>query len=644
MSVEAGHHVADHPGERRARLQDLFNAAQRREMWHLRDALPAPGVWHPYPTVTERAAWEAVPADRARPVVERAGEISGTPWPALPATLFAEFQRVGDRERFQRPSRERRQRLLTLVLAECLTGEGRFLDDVVNGTWAICEETSWCIPAHSYTLRFPSSPLPDPEFPVVDLFAAETGALLAWTSYLLAPALTREFPVLADRIKNEADRRLLTPYRCVDDWNWLRGRDPGQGPNNWNPWIHSNLLTVALLLEDDVHLRASLVARIVRGLDAFLDGYGDDGACDEGASYWWRAGASLFECLDMLDDATGGRLDGFRLPVVREMGRFFHRMHIGGPWYVSFADGSPHPQERGELLYRFGRRIDDREMMAHALAARAEAPTDGESIARRLPELLDDEYADAPAGEAPYVRDTWLPSIQVLTCRQQEGKAQGLFLAAKGGHNGESHSHNDVGTFIVALDGTPVLIDAGVGVYSRKTFGPDRYDIWTMQSAYHTLPLVDGTQQAPGSAHGARDVECQIADDATRLRMDIAPAYPATAGIERWVRTLELDRSGAGEVVLRDQWELDHEPGQLALHLLSWQAPDISSPGRLRYETGTRPLVVEYDDGTFSAAAEAIPIDDARLAGAWGQAVHRTFLRAREPVRSGAWTLRARPL
>lgn len=644
MSVDANARVSDQPAAHRPRLQHLFNAEQRREAWQLRDVLPAPGAWHPYPTVTDRAAWEAVPADRARPVVERAGEVSGTPWPALPATLFAEFRRVGDRERYQRPNAERRQRLLTLVLAECLTGEGRFLDDVVNGTWAICEETSWCVPAHSYTLRFPSSPLPDPEYPVVDLFAAETGALLAWTSYLLAPALKREFPVVVDRVRHEADRRLLTPYRSVDDWHWLRGRAPGQGPNNWNPWIHSNLLTVALLLENDLNLRASLVARIVRGLDAFLDGYGEDGGCDEGAGYWWRAGASVFECLDILYDATGGRLDGFQIPLVREMGRFFHRMHIGGPWYVSFADGSPLPKERDELLYRFGTRVGDQEMIAHALAMRPEAPADGESIGRRLPELLDSEYADAPRQEAPHVRDTWLPSIQVLTCRQQEGTARGLFLAAKGGHNGESHSHNDVGTFIVALDGTPVLIDAGVGVYTRKTFGPDRYDIWTMQSAFHNLPLVDGHQQSPGAPQAARDVECRIGDRRTSLRMDIAPAYPAEGGIERWMRSVELDRDGAGEIVVRDQWDLDHRPAELALHLLSWQAPDASTPGQLRFDTETRPLVVEYGVGKFSPSTEVIEIDDARLAAAWGPSLHRTVLRASESPRSGEWILRARPL
>jgi hypothetical protein len=627
----------------RPRLAHLFAASQWRDRWPLRDALAAPGAWHPHPTVAERTAWDAVPERHRDPVVSRARAAAGTPWPALPATLYAEFRRVGDRERFQRPYFERRDRVATLTLAECLTGRGGFLDELVDGVWAICEESTWCLPAHSFSLRLPETPLPDVEFPVVDLFAAETGALLAWTSYLLAPVLDRELRVVLDRIRHETNRRLLVPYRCNDDWHWLRGHGPGQGPNNWNPWIHSNLLTITLLLEDDVHVRASLVARILRGLDHFLDGYGEDGGCDEGVGYWWRAGASLFECLETLHGASAGRWDGFQVPVVREIGAYLHRMHIGGPWYVNFADGSPRLAEGGELLYRFGRRVGDREMIAHALAMRSATPPAEASIGRRLPALLDSEYERAPAEDPPHVRDSWLPSIQVLVCRTAAGRERGLFLAAKGGDNGESHNHNDVGTFVVALDGEPVLIDAGVGVYTRQTFGPDRYQIWTMQSAYHNLPLVNGHQQAPGREHRARDVQCGIGDDATWLRMDIGPAYPPAAGVRRWLRTLRLERAGDGQVLLQDEYDLEHEPGDLALHLLSWTGPDASVPGRLVYRGRGRSLNVAYDAGVLAPSTEQIEIDDARLSAAWGGSIHRTVLRAREPSATGGWTLRMTP-
>ena len=84
--------------------------------------------------------------------------------------------------------------------------------------------------------------------------------------------------------------------------------------------------------------------------------------------------------------------------------------------------------------------------------------------------------------------------------------AAGLTLAVKGGHNGEHHNHNDVGSFVVASDGVPVIVDAGRPTYTAQTFGPDRYAIWTMQSGWHNVPVIGGREQLPGAAHAARDV------------------------------------------------------------------------------------------------------------------------------------------
>ncbi len=94
--------------------------------------------------------------------------------------------------------------------------------------------------------------------------------------------------------------------------------------------------------------------------------------------------------------------------------------------------------------------------------------------------------------------------------RSSEGSAEGLYLAAQGGHNAESHNHNDVGNFIVYADGEPAIIDVGVETYTAKTFSAQRYEIWTMQSAYHNLPTVNGVMQGAGRQFEARDVDVQV--------------------------------------------------------------------------------------------------------------------------------------
>src|SRR4029450_4606642 len=122
-------------------------------------------------------------------------------------------------------------------------------------------------------------------------------------------------------------------------------------------------------------------------------------------------------------------------------------------------------------------------------------PSPRESLARVVRSLAvaGEVHEEPPSGALPGF--TWLPGDEVMVARESAGSASGFVLAARGGHNGASHGHNDIGTFIVAIDGEPVVIDAGIGTYTAKTFGPERFDIWTMRSGYHNVPLVAGVEQ-----------------------------------------------------------------------------------------------------------------------------------------------------
>jgi len=197
---------------------------------------------------------------------------------------------------YQQPYYERRQKVQDLVLAECMEGQGRFLDQILNGIWLLSEETSWVIPAHVKGLQR-GNDLPNQHTQVVDLFAAETGTLFAWTYYLLADDLGKISPLIPDRLRDEVRARILKPNLERDDFWWM-GTDATDGSarhlNNWTPWICSNWLAAILLVEDDPQARVSGVYKAMKSLDRFTDEYTDDGGCDEGPSYWGvPAGPSL---------------------------------------------------------------------------------------------------------------------------------------------------------------------------------------------------------------------------------------------------------------------------------------------------------------------------------------------------------------
>jgi Heparinase II/III-like protein len=612
----------------------------------LASALRAPGTWHPYPKAGDAAGWAKVPEAVRVAHVRLAERRLGADWPAPKASVFLDFVRDGNRTRYESVSFGRRVRLADLVIAEAIEGKGRFLDDILDGVWTICEESFWGVPAHvSAQKRGPG--LPDVTEPIVDLFAAETGMLLAWTVYLVGDSLDRVSPLVRERIRLEIDRRILTPCLERDDFWWMGSS--GRPVNNWNPWIVSNWLAAVLLVEKDPARQAKSVHKALRCLDAFLASYPADGGCDEGPGYWDRAGGSLFDSLELLRAASGGKIDVFDRPLIQEIGRYIGRVHIAGPWAVNFADAAAKPGGNAPLIFRYGKTIGDENLMGFgAWLAREQGLGQGaveESfgvLGRVLPALFGLDELTRAAPKEPLFRDAWFPGLQVMTARSVEGSTKGLYLAAKGGHNAESHNHNDVGNFIVYADGEPVLIDVGVETYTAKTFSSRRYEIWTMQSAFHNLPTVNGTMQKDGRAFQARDVRYRADAGRAVLDLDIAAAYPPEAGIVTWKRRLTLERGK--RVVVADAYSLKEGGAPIDLSFMSRRRPEEAAAGRIDLvpDEGASgaPLKLLFDDRAFKVKIETIGIKDDRLRGSWGDRVFRIVLSGKAPEKTG--TIRVR--
>ena len=591
--------------------------------------------WRPFPAAADRAAWEGLPPDARTALIDSGARQLNSEWPPLPATLLLGYVRTGNRSNYERVRGVRRDRLRELVIAECLEGQGRFVDDIVNGAWTTCEETFWGVPAH-LSMQKAGSGLPDAAEPIVDLFAAETASLLAWTDYLVGPQLDKVSRLIRERIRLEVDRRILTPSLERDDFSWMGFA--GRQVNNWNPWISSNWLTSALLLERDGKRRCAAVHKILRVLDNFLGSYHEDGGCDEGPGYWDRAGGSLFDCLELLHSASRGALDFYQVPLVQEIGRYIYRVHIKDNYFINFADASARVNLWGDLVFRYGQRVGDRRMEAlgaFSAARQREGFGRAGSIGRQLPALFNlAVFRKAPASE-PLLRDAWMPGIQVMAARLKEGSAEGLYLAAQGGHNAESHNHNDVGNFVVYAGGKPLFIDVGVETYTAKTFSSQRYEIWTMQSAYHNLPTIDGVMQRAGREYAASEVAYRSDDRAAEFSLNIARAYPPEAGLDFWKRTLRLDRVKK-QVEVLDSYALKKPAAKITLSLMTPLKVVQSGSGEL--DLGIARLL--YDGRALAATTEEIRVEDGRLRSVWGDRLYRIQLTAERPPVRSAWTLR----
>ena len=123
--------------------------------------------------------------------------------------------------------------LQSLVFAECVENKGRFLDDIMNGVWATCEESFWGVPAHLYIQKaiwgFRTQ-----EILLSISFAAQTSALLASTVYLLDSTLDTVSPLVRERVYFETERRILEPL-LAQNFMWMGL--PGGKPRHDLPWI-----------------------------------------------------------------------------------------------------------------------------------------------------------------------------------------------------------------------------------------------------------------------------------------------------------------------------------------------------------------------------------------------------------------------
>ena len=511
--------------------------------------------------------------------------------------------------------RDNQMTLNTLVLAELVEGRGRFLDAIVNGAWFLCE-VSWVHSAHAYFQKDQSG-LPDPDEHTVELVVADIGAQMAWIYYFFHEEFDKISPLIAKRIRKTVYGRLIDPYFARTDYWWM-GFTPRE-VNNWNIWINYNVLQAVLLLEENEADRAGYVYQLMRSVDRYIDVQHTDGACEEGPSYFGHAGANLIKFLDLLDRATGGKVNIFSNEKIKNIGRYIRRVNIHNQYFVNFSDAAARCSVSPGAVYLYGKRIGDRQLMGFASdfarhTGWKNTLSTGTLFARMLDDVLDAKEILEGAGSSVEELSFYFKDSQLVVARDSHQSDEGFCFAAHGSNNGVSHNHNDVGSCMLYYNGEPVLIDVGVGVYTKQTFSSQRYSIWTMQSGFHNLPTINGFDQCAGKNYYARNVKFTDRGRTAIFSADIAPAYPKEAEISQWIRSYTLKRGC--EFVISDQWKLDKLGEENVLNFMTSCTP-ILEDRYLLLKHANFTLKMTFDSQLLKPIIETIILKDKKLKSSW---------------------------
>lgn len=470
--------------------------------------------------------------------------------PELTAELYADFALTGNRLHFEERYFERRRRLARAAMCTLIGTEPamqrQFRESLCAKAMAIFAEESWALPAHVKNTTG-KDPL------TTDLFAAESANLFAELLTLFPDSLPADF---ADHVRRRLRTQFFENYLAQNP-TWLTVT------NNWNAVCHQGVLGAALALEADADLLAKMFVKAAQYLPHFLKGFTPDGATAEGPAYWSYGFGWFAELNAQLEKRTRGELSLFaNNPLIPAIARFGPTVALANGNLVNFSDSAPTGGLRPSLVQYLAERLGDPALHIsagnfwHALAANP-IHLDGErSDLFLLTRLLLRCPDHLPAATPLAPQETYLPGVAWLVTRSRDNHGHTWEFAAKAGHNGEHHNHNDIASFLLNIDGQRLLLEIGAPEYVKDFFLPaTRYSFLAARSLGHSVPLINGFEQPPGSEFTGAVLEQQFSPKQISFTIDFTRAYPPQANLVRGIRRFRLDKA-AGILHIADDFTL----------------------------------------------------------------------------------------
>lgn len=96
--------------------------------------------------------------------------------------------------------------------------------------------------------------------------------------------------------------------------------------------------------------------------------------------------------------------------------------------------------------------------------------------------------------------------------------------------------------------------DVGRPDYTKRTFGEDRFEIPSINSWGHPVPLVAGKRQKPAETVSPKVLSTLFTSTQDAIEIDMKDAYPV-AHLAALVRTMEYVRDPASSVTVKDAFQ-----------------------------------------------------------------------------------------
>lgn len=479
--------------------------------------------------------------------------------------LFKQFEETGSRINFERVYFEKRRRLNTFAIMSLLEPENLiYREELHQIIWSICNEYSWCLPAHlknspEMSIDKKYSLDSQPRQYTIDLFAAETAFSL---SEILQ--LTKAFldPFLCKRITEEVHERIFIPFQNQDRFHWETAT------HNWASVCAASIGSAALHLLDNNDELAMILERVLKSMNSYLDGFNDDGTCLEGYGYWEYGFGFYVYFADLLKKRTAGKIDLLEHEKVHQIALFQQKSFLHKNIVVNFSDAQATASVFLGLSHYLGDIYTDFEIPKLDLRAHyTEDHTSRWAPAFRNLYWFNRQKVGVPWRENSY----YLKESEWLISRYHSENINYGF-ATKGGHNDEPHNHNDIGHFILQRNSEVFLKDLGSGLYNAAYFGAERYSFLCNGSHGHSVPIINNQYQQEGRSSKASIHNVSLEEGQVNLLIDMTDAYPIES-LRKLTREFTWEKTTTPTLTLVDTYTFFDQPISIIERLI---VPNLS--------------------------------------------------------------------
>lgn len=420
---------------------------------------------------------------------------------------FILFSTTGDRSVYQENFFHRQHRMLTLGLMAMIYADREdYLIQLCDAIWDECNQYVWALPAHIDNVQ---------KYDPCQLDLDATS--MAFAMCIIKRVLGDRLPeLIRTRIHEEIRVRVIEPF-LRQRWHW-EFRE-----NNWTS-VCAGSVGCTVMLEFP-ELFEELEPRFDENMRGYLNGFRDDGVCSEGPGYWFYGFSYFMSYADMVYRFTDGRINYFEDTKAKEVATFFEKITLSKNTVANFGDCGANAVIAPGFLYIL------KTWFPHVSIPAAERM---EFMIHYFPTMLytltyfNPNWGGGTVEPAEY----YMQYTGWYTKR-----APKYSLAARGGSNGESHNHNDVGSFIFVADDRQVLCDIGNGMYTRQFFEMDkRYKFLCASSRGHNVPFINGREQGnPKDSHSVTSF------DGTTFEIEFHKPYdiPELTELTRRITCLE---------------------------------------------------------------------------------------------------------